>query len=162
MKIVFQDRKKLIIAQPDIAHKAQTYIFTGIGLIGIVSVIGSGAEWYNGILFYLLLFLGMVFLKLGDRASVATFDKENKLLETLEHPGLFSQPKIEFYRLDDIESCEFDGTHFLSLVSDVSNRKGFAIILKMKNGKTVYPLPYANGKKKCETVFTAVKDFIEA
>jgi hypothetical protein len=160
MKISYKDELRLQIIQPDKAHIAQTVIFFAIGFFGTISVITSGEGLANGIFFYLLLIASFIWFRYGGKPDMATFDKKDNTLELVEFPGTFSKPKVSRFRITDIRSCELDGTHFVFPAFGTSNRKAFAILLYMNDGKKVYILPYTNGRKRCEKIYGEVRSFI--
>ena len=160
MKIIYQDEVRLRIVQADKAHIAQTVIFFVIGFFGSLAVIFSGEGLANGIFFYIVLIMSIIWFRFGGKPDVATFDKKNDMLELVEYPGSFSKPKISYYHLSDIASCSLDGTHFLNAAYGGTNRKAFAIQLFMHDGQKVTILPYTNGRKRCEKVYGEVRSFV--
>jgi hypothetical protein len=160
MKISEKNENRLSIIQPDNAHRAQAFIFTGIGLIGTIAVILSGEGLVNGIILYLLLAMGILWFRVGGKPDSLMIDKLQDLVEMTEQKGAFSKPEIRTFKLSSVKSCDLDGSHFGGAAYEVTNRKGYAIILQFNEGDKITATPYTNGRKKCEAVFIELQSFL--
>jgi len=160
MEITCSDNNRLQIIQPDLAHKAQAVIFSVIGGVGSLAVLISHEGLENGIIFYIFLIMGFIWFRFGGKPDMATFDRKKNTLELVEYKGTFSKPVTRDVKLSEIISCNLGGTHFINPAFEGSNRKTFAIIVTMSKGDKISILPYTNGKKRCESLFRKVLEFL--
>ena len=160
MMIVSKTDVEFLIIQPNNAHRAQAFIFTGIGVIGTVAVILSGEGLVNGIILYLLLALGIVWFRFGGKPDSLKLNKQLDFIEMTEYKSSFSKPEITSFKLSEVKTCNLDGSHLNSAAFELSTRKGYAIILTLVNGDRITATPYTNGRTKCEAVFTELQSFL--
>ncbi len=153
MKITIDNKDILEIIQPNLTHKAQTYIFGGMGLFGTVAVILSREGLHNGIIFYLLLIFSIILFKFGGKPEVAHFNKMSNTLELTTYKGTFSKAETSVYKLNEIIGLEFDDSY-------ISSTKAFTIKVLLIDGEKIAILPYVNHRKKVESIFESVKLFL--
>ncbi len=142
--------EKLIIISPNTVHKMQGIIFTALGFIFSVAVIGSGEQIYVATFPILILSAGILFLKFGGKPDRVEVDKNKRQVTIVMHDGAFSKDKPRTFHFDEIRESKY-GTN------SASSRRtlGFDIILN--DGSEIQAVPYVNNMKKAEIVYNAFR-----